>query len=226
MLAGIAKQCERVIRPDCCESVVLTLMVVDRNERTGDLAGFSRDRRSGDRTARLRNAGDSAGGRSATTCRSGRRFGNDACSSDRSTGKVPGPASEEAFSFSLDAAAQESGAESLQKLLRDGPAVGVFTISHLLISRSVTRWLPVLRDTICNNACWPHQRSDSSNLIDSPDAASLSAVLRMMYYDDADGALRKSESATCRTKRTSNVTRHRSRRRDHRSETQAEPSSV
>ncbi len=98
---------------------------------------------------------------------------------------------EEAFSFSLDAASKESGAESLQKLLRDGPAVGVFTILICSSAEALTRWLPrASRHDLQQRLLGRINASDSSNLIDTPDAASLSAA-SMLYYDDADGTLRK-----------------------------------
>lgn len=99
---------------------------------------------------------------------------------------------DESFSFSLDGAASgTSGAEALQKILRDGPAVGVFTILVCSSAETVTRWLPrASRHDLQQRILGRINPSDSSALIDSPDAASLSAAT-MLIYDDADGTTRK-----------------------------------
>ncbi len=98
---------------------------------------------------------------------------------------------EESFSFSLDAAGQPSGGESLQRVLRDGPAVGVFTVLVCSSAEALTRWLPrSSRHDLQQRILGRINASDSSNLIDSPDAAAL-ATASMLLYDDADGSLRK-----------------------------------
>jgi len=98
---------------------------------------------------------------------------------------------DESFSFSLDASAVASGAESLQKVLRDGPAVGVFTVLLCNSAETLTRWLPrASRHDLQQRILGRINPSDSSALIDCPDAANLSAAT-MLIYDDADGSLRK-----------------------------------
>jgi S-DNA-T family DNA segregation ATPase FtsK/SpoIIIE len=99
---------------------------------------------------------------------------------------------DESFSFSLDGAAGGvSGAEALQKVLRDGPAVGVFTVLACSSAETLTRWLPrASRHDLQQRILGRINPSDSSALIDSPDAANLSAAT-MLIYDDADGSTRK-----------------------------------
>jgi len=98
---------------------------------------------------------------------------------------------DESFSFSLDGAAGVSGAEALQKVLRDGPAVGVFTILVCGSAETVARWLPrASRHDLQQRILGRINPSDSSALIDSPDASNLSAAT-MLIYDDADGTTRK-----------------------------------
>ena len=98
---------------------------------------------------------------------------------------------DESFSFSLDASAIASGAESLQKVLRDGPAVGVFTVLVCNSAETLTRWLPrASRHDLQQRILGRINPSDSSALIDCPDASNLSAAT-MLIYDDADGSLRK-----------------------------------
>jgi DNA segregation ATPase FtsK/SpoIIIE, S-DNA-T family len=98
---------------------------------------------------------------------------------------------DESFSFSLDAAAVANGSESLQKVLRDGPAVGVFTILVCGTAETLARWLPrAARHDLQQRILGRINPSDSSALIDRPDAANLSAAT-MLIYDDSDGSLRK-----------------------------------
>ncbi|MGV3483097.1 MAG: FtsK/SpoIIIE domain-containing protein, partial [Planctomycetaceae bacterium] len=98
---------------------------------------------------------------------------------------------DEAFSFSLDAAAAPNGAESLQKILRDGPAVGVFSILVCSSAETLSRWLPRgSRHDLQQRILGRINPADSSALIDSPDATNLSAAT-MLIYDDADGSLKK-----------------------------------
>lgn len=98
---------------------------------------------------------------------------------------------DDAFSFSLDAAAGPSGSASLQAVLRDGPAVGVFTILCSPSAETVARWLPrQARHDLQQRILGRVNAADSSTLIDSGEAASMSAAT-MLIYDDADGSLRK-----------------------------------
>lgn len=98
---------------------------------------------------------------------------------------------DESFSFSLDGAAGVSGSDALQKVLRDGPAVGVFTILACGSAETVSRWLPrASRHDLQQRILGRINPSDSSALIDSPDASNLSAAT-MLIYDDADGTTRK-----------------------------------
>jgi S-DNA-T family DNA segregation ATPase FtsK/SpoIIIE len=98
---------------------------------------------------------------------------------------------DESFSFSLDSAAGASGAESLQKILRDGPSVGIFTILVCGSAETLSRWLPrASRHDLQQRILGRINPSDSSALIDSPDASNLSAAT-MLIYDDVDGNIRK-----------------------------------
>jgi S-DNA-T family DNA segregation ATPase FtsK/SpoIIIE len=98
---------------------------------------------------------------------------------------------EESFSFSLDAAGSAKGPESLQQVLRDGPAVGVFTIVVCGSAETLSRWLPrASRHDLQQRILGRINSNDSSALIDRPDAANLSAAT-MLIYDDVDGGLRK-----------------------------------
>ena len=98
---------------------------------------------------------------------------------------------DETYSFSLDAAAGVSGSESLQKVLRDGPSVGIFTILVCGSAETLARWLPrASRHDLQQRILGRINPSDSSALIDRPDAANLSAAT-MLIYDDVDGSLRK-----------------------------------
>ncbi len=98
---------------------------------------------------------------------------------------------DESFGFSLDASAKVNGAEALQKVLRDGPAVGVFTVLVVGSAETLARWLPrASRHDLQQRILGRINPSDSSALIDCPDASNLSAAT-MLIYDDADGSLRK-----------------------------------
>ncbi len=98
---------------------------------------------------------------------------------------------DESFSFSLDAAATANGSESLQKVLRDGPAVGVFTILLCGSAETLSRWLPrASRHDLQQRILGRINPADSSALIDNPDASTLSTAT-MLIYDDSDGSLRK-----------------------------------
>jgi len=98
---------------------------------------------------------------------------------------------DDAFSFSLDAAAGPSGPASLQAVLRDGPAVGVFTILCCTAAETVSRWLPrQSRHDLQQRILGRVNAADSATLIDSNEAAGMSAAT-MLLYDDADGSVRK-----------------------------------
>lgn len=98
---------------------------------------------------------------------------------------------DDAFSFSLDAAAGPSGSASLQTVLRDGPAVGVFTILCSPSAETVARWLPrQARHDLQQRILGRVNAADSATLIDSSEAAGMSAAT-MLIYDDADGSARK-----------------------------------
>jgi len=99
---------------------------------------------------------------------------------------------DDAFSFSLDAAAAgPSGSAALQAVLRDGPAVGVFTILCSPSAETVARWLPrQSRHDLQQRILGRVNAADSATLIDSSEAAGMSAAT-MLIYDDADGSVRK-----------------------------------
>ncbi len=98
---------------------------------------------------------------------------------------------DESMSFSLDGAAGASGSEALQTVLREGPAVNVFTILICGSAETLSRWLPrTSRHDLQQRILGRINPSDSSALIDSPDAGALSAAT-MLIYDDLDGSLRK-----------------------------------
>jgi len=98
---------------------------------------------------------------------------------------------DESFSFSLDAAATVSGSAALQRVLRDGPAVGIFTILCCPSAETVSRWLPrQSRHDLQQRILGRVNASDSAALIDSAEAANLSPAT-MLIYDDADGTFHK-----------------------------------
>jgi S-DNA-T family DNA segregation ATPase FtsK/SpoIIIE len=98
---------------------------------------------------------------------------------------------DESFSFSLDAAAKISGSAALQSVLRDGPAVGIFTIICCSSAETVSRWLPrQSRHDLQQRIIGRVNASDSAALIDSAEAANLSPAT-MLIYDDADGTFHK-----------------------------------
>ena len=98
---------------------------------------------------------------------------------------------DESFSFSLDAAAKISGSAALQSVLRDGPAVGIFTIVCCSSAETVSRWLPrQSRHDLQQRIIGRVNASDSAALIDSAEAATLSPAT-MLIYDDADGTFHK-----------------------------------
>lgn len=98
---------------------------------------------------------------------------------------------DESFSFSLDAAAKPSGSAALQSVLRDGPAVGIFTIVCCSSAETVARWLPrQSRHDLQQRIIGRVNAADSAALIDSAEAANLSPAT-MLIYDDADGTFHK-----------------------------------
>jgi DNA segregation ATPase FtsK/SpoIIIE, S-DNA-T family len=98
---------------------------------------------------------------------------------------------DDSFSFSLDAAAGPSGPAALQEILRDGPEVGIFTILCCSAAETLSRWLPrQSRHDLQQRIIGRVNASDSASLIDSSEAAGLSAAT-MLLYDDADGSVRK-----------------------------------
>lgn len=98
---------------------------------------------------------------------------------------------DESFSFSLDAAAKISDSAALQSILRDGPAVGIFTIICCSSAETVSRWLPrQSRHDLQQRIIGRVNASDSAALIDSAEASNLSPAT-MLIYDDADGTFHK-----------------------------------
>ncbi len=98
---------------------------------------------------------------------------------------------DEAFSFSLDATDSVGGGKSLQHVLREGPAVNVFSVVVCGAAETLTRWLP--RSSLHDlelRVLGRLNASDSAALIDTPAAAELSAAT-MILYDDADGRVVK-----------------------------------
>ncbi|MGB7325323.1 MAG: FtsK/SpoIIIE domain-containing protein [Rubripirellula sp.] len=98
---------------------------------------------------------------------------------------------DESFNFSLDSAGAANGSSSLQTLLRDGPAAGVFTVIVCGSAETFSRWLPRgSQHDLELRILGPMNPSDSSLLIDSPIASELSAAT-MLLYDDSDGRITK-----------------------------------
>ncbi|WP_153557251.1 FtsK/SpoIIIE domain-containing protein [Roseimaritima sediminicola] len=94
------------------------------------------------------------------------------------------------YQFSLEDNGQDASA-ALQTVLRDGPQVGVHTFLACQSAETVNRWLPraAHHDLECR-LLGRLSAADSAGLIDTPDAADLSAAT-MLMYDDADGRLQK-----------------------------------
>lgn len=97
----------------------------------------------------------------------------------------------DAFAFSLEAADDTDGAAALQRVLRDGPSVNVFTAIACGGAETLSRWLPrgSLHD-LEQRVLGRLNAADSSLLIDTAAAAELSAAT-MLAYDDADGRMVK-----------------------------------
>ncbi|MEZ6088332.1 MAG: FtsK/SpoIIIE domain-containing protein [Pirellulaceae bacterium] len=98
---------------------------------------------------------------------------------------------ENAFSFSLDATPRQSGASALQAILRDGSAAAVHVILSCGSVETVGRWLSRQNQHDLEISILGRMSiSDSSQLIDSPEAGRLSPA-SMLLHDDTDGRMRK-----------------------------------
>lgn len=97
----------------------------------------------------------------------------------------------DAFAFSLEATDDTDGAAALQRVLRDGPSVNVFTAMACGGAETLSRWLPrgSLHD-LEQRVLGRLNAADSSLLIDTAAAAELSTAT-MLAYDDADGRMVK-----------------------------------
>ncbi len=98
---------------------------------------------------------------------------------------------DDTFHFSLDSAEAAGGGLALQNVLREGPAVNVFSIVVCGATETLARWLPrnALHDLELR-LLGRLNASDSAALIDTPAAAELSTAT-MLLYDDADGRIIK-----------------------------------
>ncbi|MCC9645065.1 AAA family ATPase [Rhodopirellula sp. JC740] len=97
----------------------------------------------------------------------------------------------DSMGFSLDSASKITGCDALQTVLREGPAVNVFTILTLPSAETLGRWLPrQSHHDLELRIVGPLNAGDSSLLIDSPAASDLSAAT-MILYDDSDGRTTK-----------------------------------
>ena len=98
---------------------------------------------------------------------------------------------DDTFQFSLDAADSAGGGRALQNVLREGPAVNVFTIVVCGAAETLTRWLP--RNSLHDlelRVLGRLNATDSAALIDTPAASELSTAT-LLLYDDADGRIQK-----------------------------------
>jgi DNA segregation ATPase FtsK/SpoIIIE, S-DNA-T family len=100
----------------------------------------------------------------------------------------------ETFSFSLDDAgstANGGGSKSLQTILREGPAVGIYVIVVCGSVENLTRWLPrASQHDLEIKILGALNPSDSSLIMDSPLASDLSAAT-LLLYDEQDGKTQK-----------------------------------
>jgi energy-coupling factor transporter ATP-binding protein EcfA2 len=98
---------------------------------------------------------------------------------------------EDEFSFGSDDGRPPSPAKQFATILRDGPALGIHTLvwcdSYTTLGRIVDR--QGLRDFEMR-VLFQMNPTDSSNLMDTPDAARL-GIHRAIYYDDAQGRMEK-----------------------------------
>ncbi|MEM6364528.1 MAG: FtsK/SpoIIIE domain-containing protein, partial [Planctomycetota bacterium] len=93
----------------------------------------------------------------------------------------------DAYQFSLDGDASERADQLFQKVLRDGPGVGIFCVVAMSSAETLTRWLPrQSHHDFELRLAGPLNASDSSMLLDSTIAADLAAAT-MVMVDDADG---------------------------------------
>lgn len=98
---------------------------------------------------------------------------------------------DDAFQFSLDAAAGSSGPRALQTVLRDGPTANVFSLVICGSAETLSRWLPrTSQHDLELRVLGRINASDSALLVDSPVASELSAAT-MLVYDDAEGRVTK-----------------------------------
>ncbi|WP_417731287.1 FtsK/SpoIIIE domain-containing protein [Rosistilla oblonga] len=98
---------------------------------------------------------------------------------------------ENSFSFSLDAAPKQSGGSALQNILKDGSAAAVHMIVSCGSVETVGRWLSrQTQHDLEINILGRMSISDSSQLIDSPEAGRLSPA-SMLVYDDSSGRMEK-----------------------------------
>ena len=98
---------------------------------------------------------------------------------------------DESFSFSLDADARLNAPSAFQKVLNEGPAVGVFVLVICGSGETLSRWLPRTNQHDLELRILGQLNSnDSSLLIDSPAASDLSDAT-MLVYDNADGKMSK-----------------------------------
>lgn len=95
------------------------------------------------------------------------------------------------FQFALNEEAQQVPAAKLQAILKDGPAVGIFTVINIASAETLSRWLPrqSQRDLELR-LVGPVNAADSSLLLDTPLASELAAAT-MVLFDESSGQLTK-----------------------------------
>ncbi|MEM6779020.1 MAG: FtsK/SpoIIIE domain-containing protein [Planctomycetota bacterium] len=98
---------------------------------------------------------------------------------------------DDAYQFSLDADDSRRGDQAFQKVLRDGPTVGIFCVVTMASAETLSRWLPrQSHHDLEVRLVGSINASDSSLLLDSVVASELAAAT-MVHYDEADGRLTK-----------------------------------
>ena len=99
---------------------------------------------------------------------------------------------EDSFSFSLNGESEKKAPSvALQNVLRDGPAVHVFTIISCASVETLSRWLPrASHRDLELRILGQMNPSDSAFLMDSSEASQLNAATALLY-DDADGSVQK-----------------------------------
>ena len=97
----------------------------------------------------------------------------------------------ETYSFSMDSDQGNDPSATLQSILRDGPQVGVWTIVTCGSIETTSRYMPrsAMHDLEVK-VVGTMNASDSSMLIDSPEASNLSNAT-LLVYDDNDGSIVK-----------------------------------